>query len=334
MLCCPNCFSDNFLRNQIRIDSTQRNTCEFCGSRNIEVVEATSLYDRFTPILDLYVVDSNGSDLGTIIQDDWGSFGTLSEGKILSLLFDITGDRQVAKSKYQCRIEQDKTQLERWYAFREELMHHNRYFPTLIPDREHLENLFVLLAVTFNTRLFRARINALSTPHPVEKMGMPPRGSASNGRANPKGISYLYAASGVKTAISEVRPFIGDSVTVVEFETTKSLKLVDLRNPRKTISPYELSVDNLASIYRGMPFLVLLGDELSKPVVPRDADLEYLPSQYLCEFVKHINFDGIVYRSSLTEGDNFAIFREDKLDSLSTTEYTIDAIDISYTSSR
>lgn len=66
-------------------------------------------------------------------------------------------------------------------------------------------------------------------------------------------------------------------------------------------------------------------------IVPRVADLEYLPSQYLCEFVKHIGFDGVVYRSSLAEGDNLAIFQEDKLNRISTSDYRVDAIDVSYT---
>ena len=324
MHCCPNCFSDSFLKNQIRAESRQRNTCAFCESHDIEIIEASSLFDIFAPILDLYVIDDSGSDLGVNIQNDWSTFDELDGSRIVDLLSEITGNPELHADKYKCKIAHDENKLEQWQAFREELKHQNRYFPNLIPDHEYLESLFELLtlpALDVPTNFYRARINATNTPYAIEDMGMPPKELVSNGRANPKGISYLYIASDVKTAVSEVRPFVGDTVTVVQFEVMEPLALVDLRNPRQTISPFALSEDDLSATYRDMPFLILLGDELAKPIVPRVADLEYLPSQYLCEFVKHIGFDGVVYRSSLAEGDNLAIFQEDKLNRISTSDY-------------
>ena len=334
MHCCPNCFSDSFLEKQIRAESRQRNTCAFCKSYDIEIIEASSLYDIFAPILDLYVIDDNGCDLGENIQNDWSTFDKLDGSRIVDLLCEITGNPELHVDKYKCKIAHDENKLEQWQAFREELKHQNRYFPNLIPDHEHLESLFELLTLPVldvPANFYRARINATNTPYAIEDMGMPPKELVSNGRANPKGISYLYTASDVKTAVSEVRPFVGDTVTVVQFEVMAPLALVDLRNPKQTISPFALSEDDLSAIYRDMPFLILLGDELAKPIVPRVAELEYLPSQYLCEFVKHIGFDGVAYRSSLAEGDNFAIFQEGKLNRINTSDYRVDAINVSYT---
>jgi len=334
MYCCPNCFSDSFLKRQIRAESSESSTCGFCGCHDADIIEASSLFDRFAPIVDLYVIDSNGRDLGTNIQSDWATFGELDCSKIIDLLCEITGNLELHSEKYKCKIEQDEYKLEQWQDFREELKHQNRYFPNLIPDQEHLKNLFELLTLPVEDvpgSLYRARINATNRSYTIEEMGMPPKDLVSNGRANPKGISYLYSASNIKTAISEVRPFIDDTVTVVEFEVMVPLALVDLRNPKQTISPFALSEDDLSVIYQDMPFLVLLGDELAKPIVPRVADLEYLPSQYLCEFVKHIGFEGIVYRSSLAYGDNFAIFQETKMNRKKTSDYRIDAVDVSYT---
>ncbi len=333
MHCCPKCFSDSFLERQIRAESRQCGTCAFCESSDVQILEASLLYDIFAPILDLYVIDDSGSDLGVNIQNDWSTFAELDGSRIVDLLCEITDNPELRADKYKCKIAHDENKLEQWQAFREELKYQNRYFPTLIPDHEHLESLFELLtlpALDVPANLYRARINATNTPYAIENMGMPPKELVSNGRANPKGIPYLYTASDVKTAISEVRPFVGDTVTVAQFEVMESLSLVDLRNPKQTISPFALSEDDLGAIYRDMPFLILLGDELSKPFAPRVADLEYLPSQYLCEFVKHINFDGVVYRSSLSDGDNFAIFEEGKLKRTNTSDYRVDAIDVSY----
>ena len=57
-----------------------------------------------------------------------------------------------------------------------------------------------------------------------------------------------------------------------------------------------------------MPFLERLGEELTRPVLPSGAAIDYIPSQYLCEFIKKSGFDGVVYRSSVSDGINLALF--------------------------
>ena len=66
-----------------------------------------------------------------------------------------------------------------------------------------------------------------------------------------------------------------------------------------------------------------LGKELSKPVIPRDANLEYLSSQYICELIKHKNYDGVIYKSSVGDGDNYAIFDDKNLLGKKTSIYKI-----------
>jgi hypothetical protein len=72
-----------------------------------------------------------------------------------------------------------------------------------------------------------------------------------------------------------------------------------------------------------MPYLTLLGNELSKPIIPREANLEYLPSQYLCELLKHIGFHGIIYKSSAADGNNYVIFADNKIKAITTFQYRI-----------
>jgi RES domain-containing protein len=145
-------------------------------------------------------------------------------------------------------------------------------------------------------------------------MGKPPKKSVLNGRANPIGIPYLYVASTIETAIAEIRGNKGEYVTVAEFKMQSKLELADLREPKSTISPFELNEENeLELIYKNMPFLTLLGNELSKPIIPREANLEYLSSQYLCELIKQLGFHGIIYKSSVADGNNYVIFNDSKL---------------------
>lgn len=161
-------------------------------------------------------------------------------------------------------------------------------------------------------------------------MGKPPAKISTAGRANPIGIPYLYTASNPETAISEIRPHKGDKVTIATFEVIKSLKFADLRNPRQTISPFSLSEDGLNQLFLDLNYLCHLGEELSKPILPREAHLEYLSSQYLCELIKDCGFDGVVYKSSVGSGDNFAIFYDEKLIAINIKCYKIDNVNFNF----
>jgi hypothetical protein len=58
---------------------------------------------------------------------------------------------------------------------------------------------------------------------------MKPRPSqATEGRANPAGIPVLYLGTTEQTAISEVRPWVGVSVSVAQFKLLRTIKAIDL----------------------------------------------------------------------------------------------------------
>ena len=144
-------------------------------------------------------------------------------------------------------------------------------------------------------------------------MGSPPPEKSVAGRANPIGISYLYAASDKDTAIAELRPHKQHSITVVTISVDSSIKLADLRSPKLSISPFRFIGENLSENVNNIHFLEHLSAELVKPVLPKDSNLEYLTTQYLCELIKSCGFDGIIYKSSVGRGDNYAFFSSDKL---------------------
>ncbi len=140
-------------------------------------------------------------------------------------------------------------------------------------------------------------------------MGAPPKELASQGRANPVGIPYLYLASTADTAVSEIRPHTGESASVADFTIPNSLGVIDLRNPRNTVSPFILNEEKkIASLRGDIEFLVHLGKELTRPILPHVAAIDYLPSQYLCEFIKKCKYHGVIYKSSVGEGVNLALF--------------------------
>jgi len=71
------------------------------------------------------------------------------------------------------------------------------------------------------------------------------------------GIPYLYLASDVKTAVSEVRPFLSDKVTVGCFIVKAPLRVTDLRDP-KIDDPFRFG-DALEFVVGYLRFLRRLG---------------------------------------------------------------------------
>ncbi len=135
--------------------------------------------------------------------------------------------------------------------------------------------------------------------------------------------------SSLDTAVSEIRPHTGDVVCVAEFAVGNK-KVVDLRNPRSMISPFPfvLDDDQIRQVYADLPVLVRLGEELTRPVRPSSAPYEYAPSQYLCEFIKHSGYDGVVYASSVSDGVNLALFRPDDFVANNVEQYDVSKVNL------
>lgn len=327
MYCCPNCFSDNFLKNHIRAISNKKGKCSFCKTSDVTLIKPGELFDRFEPLLDLYEKDQNGVALNQLIQTDWNVFSITANRTQQRLLKTISRSSDLFSSKYKPSLLKEQTNVEQWENFRDELKHSNRFFPTNSPDISHIEPFGKHIGVNLkkgSQKFYRARINTSDKPFKITQMGKPPKKTVLNGRANPIGITYLYVASSIDTAVAETRGYKGEYVTIAEFQMKSNLELADLRDPKSTISPFELNEgDELELIYKNMPFLTLLGNELSKPIIPRAANLEYLSSQYLCELIKHIGFHGIIYKSSISDGNNYVIFDDKRLKPVSTYQYQI-----------
>lgn len=329
MLCCSNCFGDAFLSNIINRISPSQGKCDYCNSENANLISPNELVDYFSSLLDLYEVSVNGKELSLLLKHDWELFPTLSIASSNNLLDEIFQTK--VSGIYNPLNNIDDEHILNWKEFKNELKHNNRFFPKNSPQYEHLKallNFITLPKEEIPKTVYRARINNDCATHPKEQMGKPPAKKSSSGRANPIGIPYLYTASNPLTAIAEIRPHKGDFVTVAEFNVTADLTLADLRNPRKTISPFELDESGLNQVYSDLNYLSHLGRELSEPILPKDAQLEYISSQYLCELIKHCNFDGVIYKSSVGDGDNFAFFNDSKLECLEPKSYSVNNIKV------
>ena len=80
-----------------------------------------------------------------------------------------------------------------------------------------------------------------------------------------------------------------------------------------------------------MEIIRKIGDEIAKPMRRFDKDLDYVPTQYICDYVKHLGYDGIKYKSTLMEdGVNYAIFDQRKFECVNVDVVTIENVQYKY----
>ena len=89
-------------------------------------------------------------------------------------------------------------------------------------------------------------------------------------------------------------------------------------------------IDEVAAMRADIDFLERLGQELTTPVLPNAAAIDYIPSQYLCEFIKQIGYDGVVYESSVSVGINLALFAPSKGKAGKLSRARINGVDVDF----
>lgn len=315
MMCCANCFGDKGIKNEIiPLRSTERGQCSYCNSENQELIPPNQLTEYFELLISIYRPKDEGKTILKWLKEDWSLFEnpSMDNEHAKELLGDILDDREIVGKKFVPSDQCHSDSLERWEKLRKELMHQNRFFPGTVIDVERVKWLFSRLIFEPDGTLdfwHRARIQYGEISYEMKDMGAPPEKLASHGRASPAGITYLYLVYTNHTAISEVRPHPGEVACVAQFQINQDLKIVDLRAPRKLVSPFLLEDEQQIALLRGeISFLEHLGKELTTPVLPTAAAIDYIPSQYLCELIKKCGFRGVIYNSSVREGINLALF--------------------------
>lgn len=129
------------------------------------------------------------------------------------------------------------------------------------------------------------------------------------GRANPKGISYLYLSNCENTALAELRPHLGQYISSAQFQIQRNLRVVDCYSVVKHYSHVQCifnppqSQDEITNAVWSM-----INEAFTKPVTNEDESLDYVPTQILAEHFKAKGFDGVCFKSSMGAGHNFILF--------------------------
>lgn len=326
MKACDGCFRD---RGPIPLstDSAALGQCDFCRRHGVQVWNVAQWGDHVARVLDMY--QASGSDEARAIHErfaeDWQIF-TFNDPELVHQFLQASlggpGNYALldARDAVVPRYANDgvaANHKRRWEEFRDALITQNRYFPDVDFELQYLRDLVNanLGKLAPGMSLFRARAVAMGTRLTPDHMGVPPAKLVSGGRGNPVGIAHLYLANDTETCMRECRAQFNGDVAVATFELVEETTYLDLAD-LKPANPFLLGDDEGAGsanpLIRSLvatQFLMELGRELSVPTRPGENPLEYVPTQYLSEFVKSLGVGGIRYRSSLRpEGWNIVLF--------------------------
>lgn len=351
MNCCTRCFKDPEIKGIV--DGCKvKGTCDFCGTTNVNICDVGNedLKENFERLLDVYcsVSDIKGdfpreqSDLlKNILCQKWNVFN-LSPEKVYLFLRDLLPEKYEEdpglfegpvwiKGSVQEEYLKQYSILGnfQWKDFVDEIKLANR-FHTAIINKEIFKKVLSFSCKEYEagTEFFRARIWTEGTEFSRDEMGAPPQKKATAGRANPEGISCLYLADSLATTLHEARAGVYDSATVGKFVLKKKIAVVDLTSIDK-ISPFlTTDIDLLAA---NLEHLGKIGDEISRPLRKHDSSLDYLPTQYISDYIKSIGYSGIEYKSTMySHGTNFAIFNGDLFECVEIMNYDIDSLQYNY----
>ncbi|HUW71190.1 MAG TPA: RES family NAD+ phosphorylase [bacterium] len=283
--------------------------------------------DDFETIFAAYDEDGAGISPVEALKKEWNLFKSSPNADHDLLLDQILGEAFHLK-RFKLDTSVGDHQVREWEIFRAELKHRFRFFPVSGLTLGQLEIALVSLELELAPgNYYRARIQDNVEFHETE-MGMPPVDKCGNGRANPSGIPYLYIASDESTALAEVRPHPGDKVSMGLLNLSRPKKIIDLRSPRLSISPFGKEEDVVRNLRQVMVLVQKLSDDLATPYQPRMAHLEYLPTQYLCEYIKKSGYSGVMYRSAVGEGINYVLFSDDDFKCTAVSSIPIAAVKV------
>lgn len=292
--------------------------CSFGHGYSQQTWPVTGWKKPLSQLLDLYERVPNGGgeegvQIATLLQEDWNIF-QLDEQNILTFISHAVPEHDllIGATGVQLKrglIDANEDHVSSWNDFSEEIQYQYRYFPRVLPDEELLREAFLdrSVPITEDTELYRARISSKGDVLPADKMGPPPVADARPGRANPSGIPYLYLGMAKETCVYETRPGHLTEISIGTFRPTRSLKVLDL----KTIEHPDFFDDEPGRRQIFFRYLRALSERLSRPVRSGDDPVEYVPTQYLCEFARSIGLDGVIYASALHRGGtNVVLFDE------------------------
>lgn len=213
-----------------------------------------------------------------------------------------------------------------WEEFSEQVKHRTRFvfFRVTTPDKNPWESephgildslveitreAALVRSVAVGTKWHRAHLHsATEEPKGAKRLGAPPAKLASHNRMSPAGIPMLHVAQDPLTAEAEIATVSTNPsiITIAAFCNLRPLRILDLSDIPEVPSLFDES-----RRHQRMPLIFLrhFAEEISKPISTAARQYEYVPTQVMTEFFRHLfhrdgddSLDGVAFRSSKRPG--------------------------------
>ena len=299
----------------------------------------SGLQEFLYSLITIYEYNDKGESLYACIQKDWKLFQTdASCKKVLDEIIhsdETTFDRNGIKdSETLVEYKKDITDcVQVWEELKDDIKNHHRFTTDLkkLDDagwKKFLDNRYL---IDPNDSFYRARIHyKKSEIFGLNDMGAREKGDCPPGRANPEGIPFLYLSEEPKTTFFETRVNLHDIVSVGEFKLTNNepLYVEDLTDI--DLDRIDLFDEDIVTLAKRKLLIRTLSMEMSHPMRRFDSLIEYVPTQFICEYVQLTQtVSGIRFSSSVyPQGTNVVIFNPNLMQCIAVKDYNIGDLDI------
>lgn len=334
----PICFVDSELTAYISA-AGKNGKCDFSGESNVPVIDLDELMNFFQELLENFEPLERGNSLISIIQSDWNFFSSdeVAENILNEVLSEIESPfhDSTNPAHYAGDI---RDSFNYWQFLKEDIKWKRRYVQQVEFIEEELGwdgSFNAQFELKPEQELYRARIHHKSDlqPYSVGDMFAPDPTIARAGRANPAGIPALYLSDSEQTVLYEARALYLDELSIGVFRLKKDVEKPRIVDFTADIPLYQPDMVN--EIIKTTLLLRTISEDLSKPMRRYDSEIEYIPTQFICEFIREITgAKGIRFTSSLDpSGKNIVIFDQHIMECVEVrhkkiSELTLKAIDI------
>jgi hypothetical protein len=319
MKICSACFSDRELKAFIE-SLNNSGTCDTCSLSSSSIISIDELQDFFQELIDNYKIDESGESIKNKIQGNWSLFSSHTvAADVLNFILPRLKTAIVNSDVGVNYIDEIIENYSYWAELKEELKWEKRFLTDIVHLTEDLgwDSFFnAQYQLTSGIHFYRARVHHQSNmpAYNADKMGCPKREIVNGGRSNPSGIPVLYLSDNEETIIYEVRASYLDELSIGRFKLKdeySSIKIVDFTEDMSIFQPDRVNETIKSKLLREK-----ISRDLSKPMRRYDSEIEYTPTQFICEFIKvFTGADGIRFQSSLhPSGKNLVVFEEDLME--------------------
>jgi|LSQX01.3.fsa_nt_gb hypothetical protein len=319
MKICSSCFSDKEIIGFISSRSVAVGQCDFCGSTDVDIIDISELYDFFNGLINNFQLSPKGDPFIKLIQHHWNLFKNEDIGASVFNYINRQLDTTLHDASDLVGFSPEILEVVNyWDKLKKMLKCEKRYVHNINYLTEDLGWDALLsrkISISNKTKFYRARLHQSEslTAYSTDEMYGPQQLNATAGRANPAGIPFLYLCDNKETVLYEIRASYLDEISIGSFGINTSIcNEIDIADFTENPSIFcqGENVNDVANIIKEKLLKDLISSDLSKPMRRYDSEIDYIPTQFICEFIKNFSgVHGVKFRSSLhAEGNNIVIF--------------------------